>query len=95
MAGVTVGASVAGAVWLYTYRTHDLIRFIDRNGVEFHDPRRVSVQPWWGTYLALILLAVAAAAAIRLLPDGLPTVRRLRRFFSSATEKRRSGHAHP
>jgi hypothetical protein len=70
LAGVVVGASVSGAVWLYTYRAHDLIRFIDANGVEYNDPRHVSVQPWWGVYAALALLAVAIATAVRLLPNS-------------------------
>ena len=74
MAGVAVGASASGAVWLYTYRAHDVIRFIDTNGVEYNDPRHVSVQPWWGVYAALALLAVGLAAAVRLLSSG--TIRR-------------------
>jgi hypothetical protein len=83
LAGVVVGASVCGAVWLYTYRAHDVIRFIDANGVEYNDTRHVSVQPWWGVYAALAVLAVAVAAAVRLLPDDLPQVKRFRRVFSS------------
>jgi hypothetical protein len=67
LAGVFAGASVAGAVWLYTYRVHDLIRFVDRNGVEYNDSRQVSVQPWWGVYAALSLLAVAVAIAVPVL----------------------------
>ena len=69
LAGAVVGISASGAVWLYTYRAHDLIRFIDTNGVEYNDPRRVSVQPWWGVYAALALLAVGLAAAVSLLPS--------------------------
>jgi hypothetical protein len=68
LAGVVVGASVSGAVWLYTYRDHDVIRFIDAKGAEYNDPRHVSVQPWWGVYAALALLAVGLAA-FRLLPN--------------------------
>ena len=86
MAGVVVGVSVSGAVWLYTYRAHDVIRFIDTNGVEYNDPRHVSVQPWWGVYAALALLAVAIAATVRLLPDELSQVRRFRRVLSSRTK---------
>jgi hypothetical protein len=69
LAGVVVGASVSGAVWLYTYRGHDVIRFIDAKGAEYNDRRHVSVQPWWGVYAALTLLAVGLAAAFRLLPN--------------------------
>jgi len=74
LAGVAVGASASGAVWLYTYRAHDVIRFIDTNGVEYNDPRHVSVQPWWGVYAALALLAVGLTAAVRLFPSR--TIRR-------------------
>jgi hypothetical protein len=84
LAGVVVGASVCGAVWLYTYRAHDVIRFIDTNGVEYNDPRHVSVQPWWGVYAALALIVVAVAMAVRLVPDDLPQLKRFRRFFPSA-----------
>jgi len=96
IAGVVVGASVAAAVWLYTYQAHGLIRFIDKNGVEYNDPRPVSAQPWWAVYAALLLLALAVAAAVRLLPNGVPTMRRLTRSRSSLrTDDRRRGHAHP
>jgi hypothetical protein len=86
LAGVVVGASVCGAVWLYTYRNHDVIRFIDTNGVEYNDPRHVSVQPWWGVYAALALIAVAIATTVRLLPDDLPQLKRFRRVLSSRTQ---------
>jgi hypothetical protein len=82
LAGIVVGVSISGAVWLYTYRAHDVIRFIDTNGVEYNDPRHVSVQPWWGVYAALALLVVALVAAVRLLPDDLPQLQRFRRLFS-------------
>jgi hypothetical protein len=96
LAGVLVGASVAGAVWLYTYQAHDVIRFIDKNGVEYNDPRPVSVQPWWGIYAALAVLAIAVAVAIRLAPNGVPTMNRLRhRIFSSGPDEPRSRNAHP
>jgi hypothetical protein len=88
-AGAVVGASVAGAVWLYTYRAHDLIRFIDSNGIEYHDPRPVSVQPWWGVYAALALLAVSVLVAVRLLPGGLATMKRLGRFSTTSIDRRR------
>jgi hypothetical protein len=96
LAGVFVGASVAGAVWLYTYRAHEVIRFIDKNGIEYNDPRPVSVQPWWGVYAALGLLAVAVAVAIRLVPNGVPMMNRLsHRVSSSRPDEPRSRNVHP
>jgi hypothetical protein len=44
-----------------------VIRFVDKNGVEYNDSRQVSVQPWWSVYGAVALLAVAVAAALPLL----------------------------
>jgi uncharacterized sodium:solute symporter family permease YidK len=77
LAGAVVGVSVAGAVWLYTYRSHDVVRFVDANGAEYHDPRGVSVQAWWSVYAAVALLVIALATAVRLLPNGMPTLKRL------------------
>ena len=94
LAGVVVGASLAGVVWLYTYRAHELIRFIDARGIEYHDPRRVSVQPWWAGYAALALLVFAVGTAGWLLPHGVRTVKRLGRSFAPTTDRRDSEHAH-
>jgi hypothetical protein len=79
-------------VWLYTYRARELVRFVDANGVEYHDPRRVSVQAWWSVYAALALLGVAAIAAVRLLPNGVPTVKRLARLVSRQPERATTSH---
>jgi hypothetical protein len=68
---------------------------VDTNGVEYHDPRRVSVEAWWSVYAALALLVVAVAITVRLLPNGLPIVKRLARSLSSSrVGKRGKGHAH-
>jgi len=94
LAGVVIGASIPGALWLYTYRAHDVIRFIDTHGVEYNDPRQVSAQPWWGVYAALVLLTVAVAVGVRLLPGGVSTMRLLTsRLFSSTADERPRGHA--
>jgi uncharacterized sodium:solute symporter family permease YidK len=92
VAGGVAGIAIAGAVWLYTYRAHELVRFVDANGVEYHDPRSVSVQAWWSVYAALALLVVAAVAAVRLLPNGVPTVSRLARFLSRQPERATTSH---
>jgi len=81
-------------LWLYTYRIHDVVRFIDSSGIEFRDPRGVSVQPWWSVYAALIILVAGAAAAVWLLPEGLPAVKGFGRFFSSSSDRRRKRPAH-
>jgi hypothetical protein len=92
LAGGVVGISVAGAVWLYTYRAHEPIRFVDANGVEYHEPRTVSIQAWWSVYVTLALLVVAAVAAVQLLPNGVPTVRRLARVLSRQPKRATTSH---
>jgi hypothetical protein len=92
LAGGVAGMATAGAVWLYTYRAHELVRFVDANGVEYHDARSVSVQAWWSVYAALVLLVAAAVAAVRLLPNGVPTVKRLARFGSRQPERPTTSH---
>jgi hypothetical protein len=91
-AGGVTGVALAGAVWLYTYRAHELVRFVDANGVEYHDSRSVSVQAWWSVYAALALLVVAAVAAIGLLPNCVPTVKRLGRFGFRHPERPTTSH---
>jgi uncharacterized sodium:solute symporter family permease YidK len=92
LAGGVVGIAIAGALWLYTYRAHELVRFVDANGIEYHDPRSVSVQAWWSVYAALALLGVAAIAAVRLLPNGVTTVKRLTHLGSRHPERATTSH---
>jgi uncharacterized sodium:solute symporter family permease YidK len=92
LAGSVVGIAIVGAVWLYTYRAHELVRFVDANGIEYHDPRSVSVQAWWSVYAALALLVVAAIAVVRLLPNGVTTVKRLARFLARQPEQPTTSH---
>jgi hypothetical protein len=84
-AGVAVGVSAVGAIWLFTYQESSVFRFIDVNGNEFHAARIVHVQPWWSVFGAFALLLLGVAAAIALLPEGPGA---LTRFVRAATGAR-------
>jgi hypothetical protein len=79
---VLVAASVA-AVWLYTYRAWDWVRYEypyeDRTGNSPIVATQVSVQPWWGTYGGLALALIGLVLSLWLLAEDR---RFIRRFFA-------------
>jgi hypothetical protein len=66
---IVLAATLAGAVWLYTYREWSLVEYIDLSGRHFHPSERVRVQPWWSVYAAVALMFIGAAIVVWLLPE--------------------------
>lgn len=66
---MAIAATIAGAVWLYTYSTWEVLEYIDRNGHRFHASERVRIQPWWSVYATVGLLFVGAGVTLWLLPE--------------------------
>jgi hypothetical protein len=67
-AAALLAATLAVAVWLYTYRVSELYEYIDRAGTHYHPAERMSVQPWWSTPATIVVLVLGVAATISLLP---------------------------
>jgi hypothetical protein len=80
-AWIVLAATLAGAVWLYTYRVWSVVEYIGRDGRHFHASERVRVQPWWSVYAAVALMFIGAATAMWLLP-GRKQKRLIKRFAS-------------
>ena len=81
-AWIVLAATLAGAVWLYTYRVWNLFGYVEYSGqarYQFHPTGRVRVQPWWSVYAAVALLLIGAATVVWLLPER-KRKRLLRRF---------------
>jgi hypothetical protein len=69
-AAALLAATLAVAVWLYTYRVSELYEYIDRAGTHYHPAERMSVQPWWSTPATIVVLVLGVAATISLLPKA-------------------------
>jgi hypothetical protein len=69
-AGAAAGASIAGAIWVYTYKTTQLLPYPpDPRGNAMAPPRHLQGQPWWSPFAALALLLLGATIAIWLAPN--------------------------
>jgi hypothetical protein len=82
-AGVVLGATLFGAVWLYSYRVWNVVEFIGLDGRPFHDPERVKVQPWWGPFGAVALAGAGATLTVWLLPSRRRIIRRVVKYFAA------------
>jgi membrane protein YdbS with pleckstrin-like domain len=72
-----LGATLVGALWLYTYRATVVVEYIDPMGHHFHPSERVREQPWWSVPATVALVLIGAAILVWILPQwGRP----LRRF---------------
>ena len=78
-ASVVFGATLAAAVWVYTYRVWNLVEYIDPLGRRFHASERVGTQPWWSVPATVALTLAGAGVSLWLLPER----RRLIKRFSS------------
>jgi len=78
-ARVVLGATLAAAVWLFTYRTWSVVEYIDRTGRRFHPSERARLQPWWGVPATLLVLVIGVGVSVYLLPER----RRLIERFSA------------
>ena len=87
VAGVVLGAALAAAVWLLTYRTWTLFQYIDRTHHRFHPSEHVRVTPWWSVPAAVGLLLAGAATSLAVLPGSRGIVRRLADHFSAIAER--------
>jgi len=59
-----LGATLAAAVWLYTYRVWDVVEYIDPLGRHFHPTERVRVQPGWSVYATVALILIGAGVSL-------------------------------
>lgn len=75
LAGVVLGATLVGAVWLYSYRTWQTIEVFDVRG-EVVASTRVMSQPWWSVFAAVALALAGAGLSVWLLPGGRQIIRR-------------------
>jgi hypothetical protein len=68
-AGIILGLTLATSVWVYTYRTPILVRYIERtSGQEYHPPERIKVQPSWAAPATFGFLALGVFISFSLLP---------------------------
>ena len=86
-AGVVLGATLASAVWLYTYRVWALVEYIGRDGRHFHASERVRVTPWWSVPATVALIFVGVGMSLWLLP-GRGLIRRFADHFGSPSVPR-------
>jgi hypothetical protein len=76
-AGVVLGATLAAAVWLYTYRVWSLIEYTDPTGRRHLLPsERVRMTPGWGVYATVALIFVGAGVSLWLLPNRRQLIER-------------------
>jgi hypothetical protein len=68
-AWIVLAASLAVAVWVYSYRVSNVVVVIDvhRNG-HYQRARHLAAQPWWGTPAAVLVAAIGIGLFVRLLP---------------------------
>jgi hypothetical protein len=83
-AWIVLGATLVGAVWLYTYRVWSVVEYIQYSRFgptkyHFHRSDRVRMQPWWSVYAAVALMLIGAAVVVWLLPEQ-KRKRLIRRF---------------
>lgn len=77
-AGVVLGATLAGAVWLYTYRGSEIIEYTDPTGRHQLLPsERVRLTPWWGAYATVALIFIGAGVGLWLLPERRRLIERV------------------
>jgi hypothetical protein len=77
-AWIVLAATLAGAVWVYTYRVAVTVEYIDRFGYRFHPSEVVRESPWWGAPATVALIVIGAATIMWLLPERRRLI--LRRF---------------
>jgi hypothetical protein len=81
-AGIVLGATLAAAVWLYTYRGWENIEHTDPTGrVQLLPPEHVRLTPWWGVYATVALIFVGAGVSLWLLPERRRLIERLATRF--------------
>ncbi len=81
-AGIVLGATLAAAVWLYTYRGWEIIEHTDPTGrIRLLPSERVRMQPWWGVYATVALIFVGAGVSLWLLPERRRLIERLAARF--------------
>jgi len=83
-AGVVLGATLAAAVWLYTYRVSTLVQYIEyigRTRRHFRPSERVMEQPWWGVPATVGLILIGASVSLWLLPQRRRVIERVGAFF--------------
>jgi hypothetical protein len=89
-AGVVLGATLAAAVWLYTYRVWDTVEYIDRTGYHFRPSEHVRTTPGWSVYATVALIFTGAAVSLWLLPGHRRLIQRFAaRFVKPSRELRR------
>jgi hypothetical protein len=76
-AAAVIDATVAAAVWLYTYRVSTVFEYLRPDGLRFHPPERVMVQPWWSSVATVGVSLAGLTACLFLLPDSRGPIQRL------------------
>jgi hypothetical protein len=67
---MVLAASVAIAVWVYSYRVSNIVvvTHVDRYGAHYQQDHHLTAQPWWGTPAAVLIAATGIGLFVRLLP---------------------------
>jgi membrane protein YdbS with pleckstrin-like domain len=81
---IVVAATLAAAVWLYTYRVAATVEYIDRYGNRFHPSEHVRVQPWWSVYATVALIFVGAGVSLWFLPSRGRLIERFAKVLGPA-----------
>lgn len=68
--GAVLGAILGIAVWAYTFRVSETIRYLDGRGRPFHPPDHVHAQPWWSAPVTVVLVVAAIGAALWFAPKS-------------------------
>ena len=82
---IVVAATLAAAIWLYTYRmsvTYEFVRHVGRFRYHVVPIEHVREQPWWSVYATVAVSLIGGAAVVWLLPDRRRVLSRLRRPFA-------------
>ncbi len=65
-----IGATLTGAIWLYTYHVRVKVEYIEYIGGirhNFHPSEQITEQPWWSVYATVILMVIGGTLAACLL----------------------------
>jgi hypothetical protein len=84
-ATIFLAATVAGALWAYTYRvwtTYGYVEYWGQAGYHFHATGRGRESAWWSAPASVVVLFLGVAIALWLLPGQRSLIRRLTDQFA-------------
>jgi hypothetical protein len=96
-AGVILGLTVAAAVWIYTYRTWNIVAYVKNVDGNRHHVAidRARIQPWWGVPATVGVLLIGGAISLWVLPQGRDLIRRYAQRLGSPSREVRDPRPDP